>query len=394
MTNGPHSPTRLVSPSRWLAVMLALTVAVALTSPAGAAETNPVPQAKGKPIDVVLCLDVSGSMNGLIDSAKRKLWDIVNDLGKAKPAPELRVGLYSYGHTTYDAKRGWVRKEADLTHDLDLIYQKLFALTINGGTELVARVCRDAVEEQKWAEDKSALRIIFVCGNESANQDKQVALQDVATQALSKSININTIYCGPVSSGDAVGWKDFARICDGQFASIDQNRAAVAQIATPHDKQIAELSAKLSTTYIAYGKEGKAKQENQLRQDANAAAAGIAVEAARGASKATALYRNEGWCLVDRTMREKDFDVKKVAVEDLPDNMKKMTPEQREAFVKDMVGKRKAMQDEITKLNTQRTQYIAEQVKKNPGKADQAFDEALRKTIREQAAKKGIEIPK
>ena len=31
---------------------------------------------------MVICLDVSGSMDGLIDSAKNKLWDIVNELAR------------------------------------------------------------------------------------------------------------------------------------------------------------------------------------------------------------------------------------------------------------------------------------------------------------------------
>ncbi len=35
-------------------------------------------------VDLVICLDVSGSMNGLIDSAKIRLWDIVNELAKLK----------------------------------------------------------------------------------------------------------------------------------------------------------------------------------------------------------------------------------------------------------------------------------------------------------------------
>src|SRR5262245_35459911 len=114
-------------------------------------------EARAKPgpvVDVVLCLDVSSSMNALIDSAKVKLWDIVNDLGTVKPTPRLRVSLYSYGHSTYDKSKGWVRKEVDLTDDLDTVYQKLNALHIHGGTEYVARVCRDAVVEQKWSEDK------------------------------------------------------------------------------------------------------------------------------------------------------------------------------------------------------------------------------------------------
>ena len=58
-------------------------------------------------------------MQRLIDSAKIKLWDLVNDLAKAKPTPIVRVGLYSYGHNSYDPKKGWVRKEVDLTDDLD-----------------------------------------------------------------------------------------------------------------------------------------------------------------------------------------------------------------------------------------------------------------------------------
>src|SRR4051794_2004633 len=74
---------------------------------------------KPRDVDVVICLDVSGSMQGLIDSAKNKLWDIVNEMAKIKPAPSLRVALYSYGHDRYDAKVGWVKKDLDLTTDLD-----------------------------------------------------------------------------------------------------------------------------------------------------------------------------------------------------------------------------------------------------------------------------------
>ena len=45
------------------------------------------PAERAKPVDVVLCLDTSGSMDGLIDSAKIRLWALVNDLAKMQPAP-------------------------------------------------------------------------------------------------------------------------------------------------------------------------------------------------------------------------------------------------------------------------------------------------------------------
>ena len=59
------------------------------------------PADAGKPVDIVVCLDTSNSMDGLIDSAKRKLWAIVNDLAKVEPTPVLRVALYSYAHVPW-----------------------------------------------------------------------------------------------------------------------------------------------------------------------------------------------------------------------------------------------------------------------------------------------------
>ena len=35
-------------------------------------------------VDLVLCLDTSGSMQGLIDAARRKLWSLVSELATAK----------------------------------------------------------------------------------------------------------------------------------------------------------------------------------------------------------------------------------------------------------------------------------------------------------------------
>src|SRR5262249_18059952 len=172
------------------------------TFPVAAADNAPA----AKNIDVAICLDVSNSMDGLIGSAKKKLWDIVNDLAKAKPTPKLRVAVFSYGNTGYDPQAGWVRKDLDLTDDLDMVSEKLFGLRTKGGTEYVARVCRDAIEQLKWSDDAGALKIIFVCGNEPADQDKQVPLKEVAEKAVRKGIIINTIYCGPANHPETKLW--------------------------------------------------------------------------------------------------------------------------------------------------------------------------------------------
>ena len=255
-------------------------VAAALAVLPGSAQQAPAPAAKAKNIDVAICLDISGSMDGLIDSAKNKLWDVVNELAKIKPTPNLRVALYTYGCDAYDPNVGWIKKDLDLTTDLDALYQKLFTLRTNGGTEYVTRVCRDAVRDLKWSEDKGALKLIFVCGNEPASQDPVVKLKEAADFAISKGVIINPIYCGGADDGDARDWREFAALCGGRFAAIDQNRGSVV-VATPVDKQLAELGVKLNETYVSYGKGGGDKKANQAEQTFNASKQPAGVAQAR-----------------------------------------------------------------------------------------------------------------
>jgi pantothenate synthetase len=257
----------------------------------------------------------------------------------------------------------------------------------------VARVTRAALLEQKWSTDRKALKIIYVCGNEPASQDPVHKLKDVARMAVEKDVVVNTIFCGPANSSDANDWKEFARLAEGRFASIDQQRGVVA-IATPHDKKLAELSARLNSTYVAYGKAEAQKEakDKQQAQDANANKQG-GVAAARAATKASNLYRNAQWDLVDRLKEDPKFDLKKLKEEELCEEMRKLKPEEREAYVKKKAAERLAIQKEIQELAKKRDEYIREQNKKNPTKGDQAFDAAVRGALRDQAAKKGIKIP-
>ena len=49
-------------------------------------------------IDVVFAIDCSGSMGPVIETAKKKVWTIVNEIARAKPSPVLRIGLIGYGN--------------------------------------------------------------------------------------------------------------------------------------------------------------------------------------------------------------------------------------------------------------------------------------------------------
>lgn len=354
------------------------------------------PAEKAKPVDVVLCLDTSNSMDGLIDSAKLRLWAVVNDLAKMEPTPNLRVGLYSYGNNTYDAGKGWVRREVELTTDLDAVYKRINVLRVAaaGSDEFVARVTRDALAELKWSDDMDALRLIFVCGNEAADQDKVVSLESVAVLAKEKGVVINTIYCGAANMPEAAGWSAFATRCAGKYASIDQDRAkAEIAIKTPFDAEIEKLGTKINETYCWYGAKGAEARDNQLAQDGNAKRAAGGVAADRSETKASRLYRLAEVDLIDRMQTEKDFDLKKIKEADLPEELKKLKADEREPYLKKKAAERAEIQKKVAELSAQRALYIEAERKKQPkSPADKALDEALRAILKDQAATKGLKV--
>src|SRR5688500_5960805 len=90
-------------------------------------------------VDLVIALDVSGSMEGLIESAKQRLWDITNELAQARPVPALRVAILSYGRPSHGEQSGYVRVDLPFTPDLDAVNATLFAFQTDGGEEYVAR---------------------------------------------------------------------------------------------------------------------------------------------------------------------------------------------------------------------------------------------------------------
>jgi hypothetical protein len=179
-------------------------------------------------------------------------------------------------------------------------------------------------------------------------------------------------------------------LADGSYSFIDQNRQVV-HIEAPQDDKIAELGRQLNETYIAYGARGREARERQEAQDANAASlkgSGAAVQ--RTVTKANAQYVNTGWDLVDAVQNEK-VKLEKVEAEDLPEEMREMTVEERRAFVEKTAARRAEIQKKINALNAERKKYVARKRKEMSDGEEETLGEALSTALREQAAKRGFE---
>jgi hypothetical protein len=341
-----------------------------------------------KRIKIALLLDTSNSMDGLIDQAKAQLWTIVEELAKAKcegQKPQVQIALYEYGNDRLSARNGHIRMVTPLTDDLDKLSADLFSLTTNGGSEFCGHVIQTACNQLEWSTNGDDFQVIFVAGNEAFTQGS-VNYREACALAKRKHIVVNTIYCGPFEEGVSTSWKTGADLGGGSYMSIEQDRKTVF-IPSPYDDRITELNTKLNDTYIEYGRLGKEKKLNQSAQDNNAQKYGSENMVKRAAAKSSHVYKNSTWDLVDAA-EEKEFDVSKVAKEELPEPMKAMTDDQKKQYIIRKKAEREQIKAEIGKLNQQREQYVASKSKQNAD--DKMLDKAMLQSIRKQAAEKKL----
>jgi hypothetical protein len=368
--------------------ILTVPVAPAPQAPPAVSAVPIVASSSTRPIDLVICLDVSGSMSGLINAARQNLWSVVNDLATLKPTPELRVALLTYGSPRYPKENGFVAVQTPFTTDLDLVSMQLFALTTNGGDEYVARVVKAALDELSWSPDPKALKLLFVAGNEAATQDPLLDAMEQSKAAIARGIVVNTIFCGDPATPDAVGWREVAKLADGQFAAIEQDNGTV--IATPFDEQLTALSAQLNTTYVPYGKGGAVWSSNQLAQDGNAAGLNVVAAAQRAQTKAGACYVNPMFDLVD-ACKAPEFKLTEVKKQDLPEELRKLSAEELKAYVEKKAAERAALQKQVAELGVKREAFVQQELVKLGDTSKRLFETVVLEAVRKQAAACGFE---
>lgn len=338
-------------------------------------------------VDVVFCIDRSGSMHDVIETAKKKVWSIVNETARAKPSPVLRIGLIGYG----EGER--LLHKMDLTDDLDEVYKQLTTYTDNArtGEEFVGYAIDVAANQMKWSDGKQVLKIIYVVGNETAHQGS-LDYSKSAPAAIAKGIIVNAIYCGKFDYEIATPtWREFARLADGQYMEIAADGGAVV-VATPYDKELSDLNTKLNSTYVAFGRRGAAGAANQVASDTVAATLAPAVLAERTAAKATTQYSNAHWDLVDAS-KDKKFDVNNLKEDELPAEMQKLDAKRRQKFVEQKAKERADVQRSIKDVSAKRDAYVKEEIAKNAGKTPvDSFDAAVRDSLKQQAKSKGFEF--
>jgi hypothetical protein len=351
----------------------------------------PLVEVKSKrKIQLVILFDTSSSMNGLLNQAKSRLWEIVNESGALRyhgEVPSLEIAMYDYGNSGIQNNL-FVRKQLDFTSDLDLVSQKLFALTTNGGNEYCGAVISDALAQLNWSSDARDLKMVYIAGNEPFNQGP-VNYQEVCSIATSKEVLVNTIYCGDHMQGIREMWKDGASCAKGDYFNIDANREVVF-IPTPFDDQINEYSMKINRTYVQYNSIGMGRMELQESQDMNAAHVNASVAAKRAKAKISLNYNNSQWDLIDAYLADSTV-INSLDRKFLSDELKDKTNKELHLFVKTKLKEREDIQNTIADLTVKREAFIQKKKQEMNSNDEDDLGTAINNSILNKAISLGFD---
>jgi uncharacterized protein YegL len=358
---------------------LILTVALAVAPFAKAAEAPARPS-----VEVVFVIDTTSSMGGLIEGAKQRIWAIANEIAKGRPAPRVKMGLVAFR----DKGDAYVTKVFDLSENLDNTYKDLLSLQAEGGgdgPEHVIAGLEDAVEKIAWSKDPKTFKVVYLVGDAAPHQDYSDAptLASVMQKAVRRGLIVNSVQCG-ADGATTVAFNQIARLGEGRLLPVPQDGGMVA-VATPFDDKMAALSVKLEGTGLAYGggKAGALREMSLASAVRGMASAPAAAE--RAEYKARAGFG--GSSDLASAVAENRVALKDIKEEELPDALRDMPADKREAKLNEIAAQRKTLKKEMDGLAEARASWL----KNQPGamRAD-SFDTRLVDALKAQAAKKGI----
>jgi hypothetical protein len=344
-------------------------------------------------IQAAIILDVSNSMDGLIEQAKMQLWNMVTTMGKAtcnEIRPQIEIALYEYGRTNNIPRKGYIRQLSGFTSNLDLLSSILFNLKTDGGEEFAPQAIYSSLVELNWDENPNSYKTIFISGNESFLQGPDY-VKRACVLAKQKGVMINTIFCGDRMEGVRLNWRVMQECGGGSYSNINQNDRPV-EFETPYDDELMTLNEELNSTYVYYGNAGRSRAFAQKEMDGKNKSMSKSAYVKRIEAKSNkAIYKNEEWDLVDK-MESNPSIIQGIDKNQLADSLKGKSNAEIEKVIKKSAEKRKEIQRKIADKTIKRDAFVSAEKRKLANKNSSTLESEVEKTIREQSAKKGMKI--
>ncbi len=184
-------------------------------------------------LDVVFCLDCTGSMHDEIERLKATLDDVARRLAALPARPRLRFGLVKYR----DRGDTFVTEKDDLVPDLATFRSALARAWADGGGDypedvqagLAAAVC-----EMSWEKSPNAARLVFLVGDAPPRlYADEPGYAVTLRHAAEKGVKVCTLAASGLDATGEYVWRQLAHATLGRFIFLSYGTPGGGR-GTPH----------------------------------------------------------------------------------------------------------------------------------------------------------------
>ena len=247
-----------------------------------------------------------------------------------------------------------------------------------------------AVNKLRWTLSGDTRRIVFLVGDAPPHMDyaQDTKYPQTLKVARQKDIIVNAVLAGGARDTERV-WREVAQQGDGRFITIPQDGGELVVIETPYDDEIIILQKDINGTVIPYGPqkvqmriEEKTRQLSQVAAAAPASASDMASYLNKRSKISSEAVTGDG-DLVSAVASGR-ATLGSVMDDELPDELRKLSPEQRKAELDRRTQARKALNEKLAALVQKRDAFVTEAKRKTAPAKTSSFDRAVEDTLKAQ----------
>lgn len=253
-------------------------------------------------IDLVFCIDLSSSTNGLLPVLKKHFWEIIYDFNRYYPVVNLKIGLIMYGRPSFDKKNNYVKVYSDLSSDYDMVFDSFSKLRTNvtQGEAWLDQAIEVTINQISWNED--AIKHAYFIGN-GPSQGKHNTSKTLVKKSIAKNnLHFNFMFYNSYNNQkDKDDWEELAEMGKGNYKLFKLEPSSI-QFQKKYDVEwITDLGDMINDSYLPYGLNGNERLKTSLDIDSICATIDEDCYESRMIYKASRFYQNKNasWDLID-----------------------------------------------------------------------------------------------
>jgi len=263
--------------------------------------------------------------------------------------------------------------------------------------ESVNQALHEAVTKFAWDSSLSTYKTVFLVGDCPPHMDyrNDIRYPVSCSKAKQKDIVLNTILMGNDQLAEKI-WKEIAYCNQGSYTQVGMNANDI-QVNTPYDSVIAGLSDQLDDTRIYYGNEkDKAISSEKMSKTKNitrSAKANVKAQRAEYNFTKTGKDSYYGNKELLEEYKQNESSINRIKEEELPEEMKNMTTDQKTAFLKQKIATRDSINAALQQFAKLRHEFIRNDLKNRKSEeVEGSFTNKIYKSIQLQTEKKNIHL--